>query len=248
MRANLLCMTFVLATARNVSADDGSGETIIIVGRAPGDPAADRDRALDDAPFVTIVHPDDHPAAQSVADALAASAGVQTRSLGGLGAYESVSVRGNVPGQTEVLIDGIPLARLAAGDDRPRPVRARQLRPGRAVSRRGAGRARRRRRRRRDRPDHAARPRTMTARRCARRSAPARSARATCARTTAMPTPAGAGCRRSWSAIRARPATSRTTRRTTRSSTRTTTRLRSAATTRSISSTRRRASDAPIAR
>nr|HEX4313962.1 TonB-dependent receptor [Kofleriaceae bacterium] len=99
-----------------MSADDGvgSGETIVVVGRMPGDGAPDRDRALDDAPFVTIVHPDDQPATASVADALATSAGVQARSLGGPGAYESVSVRGNVPGQTEVLIDGIPLARLAA--------------------------------------------------------------------------------------------------------------------------------------
>ncbi len=90
-------------------------KTIVVVGRVPGDAATNRDRALNaTAPFVTIVHPDDHPAAQSVADALASSSGVQTRSLGGPGAYESVSVRGNVPGQTEVLVDDLPLARLAA--------------------------------------------------------------------------------------------------------------------------------------
>ncbi|MGN6106553.1 MAG: TonB-dependent receptor plug domain-containing protein, partial [Kofleriaceae bacterium] len=80
-----------------------------------GDPphARDRERALGDAPFVTILHPDDHPATASVADALATSAGAQTRSLGGLGAYQSVSVRGAAAGHTAVLIDGIPLARIA---------------------------------------------------------------------------------------------------------------------------------------
>src|SRR5205823_13241418 len=39
--------------------------------------------------------------------------GVQARSLGGLGAYESSSVRGAAPGHTQVSIDGVPLARIA---------------------------------------------------------------------------------------------------------------------------------------
>ncbi len=99
-------------------ADSGEGETIVIVDRAPDADAApaarDRDRALGDAPFVTIVHSDDHPATTSVADALGAAAGVQSRSLGGLGAYESISVRGASPGHTSVLVDGVPLSRLAA--------------------------------------------------------------------------------------------------------------------------------------
>lgn len=89
-------------------------ETIVIVDSAPAEGARDRDRALGDAPFVTVVHPDDQPAAASVADGLATSAGVQARSLGGMGAFQAISVRGNASGQTEVLIDGVPLARLAA--------------------------------------------------------------------------------------------------------------------------------------
>ena len=96
----------------------GDEETIVIIGRAP-DPdaratARDRERALGDAPFVTIIHSEDHPATASVADAVGAAVGAQTRSLGGLGAYESVTVRGAAPGHTAVLVDGIPLARLAA--------------------------------------------------------------------------------------------------------------------------------------
>src|SRR3954462_1819544 len=92
---------------------DAPGEVIVIHDRAPGAAAPDRERALGAAPFVTVIHPDAPPAAASVADALATSAGAQTRSLGGLGAYQSVSVRGAAPGHTAVLIDGVPLARLA---------------------------------------------------------------------------------------------------------------------------------------
>ncbi|MDQ3335948.1 MAG: TonB-dependent receptor [Myxococcota bacterium] len=98
------------AFARGASAD----ETIVIEGRAPDEGDRDRDRALGDAPFVTILHPDEHAATASVADALATSAGVQTKSLGGLGAYQAVSVRGAATGHTAVLVDGVPLARLAA--------------------------------------------------------------------------------------------------------------------------------------
>ena len=109
-----------LALASSARADDrlAPGETIIVIDRAPDpdvDPQArDRDRALGDAPFVTIIHAEDHPATVSVADAVGASVGAQSRSLGGLGAYESISVRGATPGHTTVLIDGVPLARLAA--------------------------------------------------------------------------------------------------------------------------------------
>ncbi|HUJ57825.1 MAG TPA: TonB-dependent receptor, partial [Kofleriaceae bacterium] len=89
-------------------------ETIVIVDRPDDRPAArDRDRALGDAPFVTVIHPDEHPATASVADAVGTTVGALTRSLGGLGAFESVSVRGAAPGHTLVLVDGVPLARIA---------------------------------------------------------------------------------------------------------------------------------------
>lgn len=93
---------------------EAAGETIVIVDRAPGEAARDRDRALGDAPFVTVLHADAFPAAASVADAVATAVGAHTRSLGGLGAYASVTVRGAAPGHTAVLIDGVPLARIAA--------------------------------------------------------------------------------------------------------------------------------------
>ena len=97
---------------RPAAADDG--ETIIIIDHAPDQAARDRDRALGDAPFVTVLHPDEHPAAASVADAVATAVGAHARSLGGLGAYASVTVRGAAPGHTAILIDGVPLARIAA--------------------------------------------------------------------------------------------------------------------------------------
>lgn len=103
-----ICVVCALAEA--ASAD----ETIVIEDRAPDDADRDRARSLGDAPFVTILHPDEHPATASVADALATSAGVQTKSLGGMGAYQAISVRGAAAGHTAVLVDGIPLARLAA--------------------------------------------------------------------------------------------------------------------------------------
>jgi vitamin B12 transporter len=112
--AGFVCAALA-APDRSALADDRSeGEVIVIEGRAPTDRARDRDRALGDAPFVTVLHPDEHAATASIADALASSAGVNRRSLGGLGAFESVSVRGASPGHTAVLIDGVPLARIAA--------------------------------------------------------------------------------------------------------------------------------------
>jgi iron complex outermembrane receptor protein len=113
---NRIVLVSVLASSASYADPATSGgETIIVIDKAP-DPAAvpDRDRALGDAPFVTVIHPDDHPATASVADAVGEAVGAQTRSLGGLGAYESVTVRGAPPGHTAVLIDGVPVARIAA--------------------------------------------------------------------------------------------------------------------------------------
>src|SRR5665647_522950 len=110
------CVVLAVASA-NASAEPEAivdAETIVIIDRAPEEGARDRARALGEAPFVTVVHPADHPATASVADALATSAGAMTRSLGGSGSYQSVSVRGTSPGNTSVLIDGVPLARIAA--------------------------------------------------------------------------------------------------------------------------------------
>lgn len=112
-RFTLSCLLLALCGNAAARADDAAGETIVIEDTAPDDKARGRDRALRDAPFVTIIPADEQAGNASVADALATSAGAHVRSLGGLGAYESVSVRGAAPGHTSVLVDGIPLARLA---------------------------------------------------------------------------------------------------------------------------------------
>ncbi|MCX5742594.1 MAG: TonB-dependent receptor plug domain-containing protein, partial [Proteobacteria bacterium] len=91
-----------------------AAEAIVIIDDRPSEVARDRDRALADTPFVSILHPDDHPAASSVADALATTVGAHGTSLGGLGAYQSISLRGASPGHTLIAIDGVPLARIAA--------------------------------------------------------------------------------------------------------------------------------------
>lgn len=113
-RTTIAALLVLSGTASADDPDEAPPETIIVIDRKPDSEAArDRDRALGDAPFVTIVHAEDHPATTSVADALGSTVGVHTRSLGGLGAYQSISVRGTAPGHTSVLVDGVPLARLA---------------------------------------------------------------------------------------------------------------------------------------
>ncbi len=80
------------------------------------DPAhADAARATDDPAFATVVHIDDHAGeTTSIAEALARTAGVHVRSLGGLGGYSSISVRGHASGHTAVFVNGVPLSRVAS--------------------------------------------------------------------------------------------------------------------------------------
>ena len=108
------CALLGASTARaDEPGETKRAETIEIEGRAPDQLARDRSRALEDAPFVSVLHADEHAATASVADAIATSAGATKRSSGGLGAFASISVRGASPGHTAVLIDGVPLAKLA---------------------------------------------------------------------------------------------------------------------------------------
>ena len=114
-RRTAIAALLLLRGTASADEETAPAETIIINDRKPDrEEARDRDRALGDAPFVTIVHAEDHPATTSVADALGSTVGVHTRSLGGLGSFQSISVRGAAPGHTSVLVDGVPLARLAS--------------------------------------------------------------------------------------------------------------------------------------
>ena len=119
----LLC-TFAASSAAHADPGTIGDETIVVlgakrggVGDLVGDSTAARDggRALGEAPFVTVVHSDDHDGElATMAEVLGQSVGVQTRSLGGLGAFASISVRGASAGHTAVLIDGVPLSRIAS--------------------------------------------------------------------------------------------------------------------------------------
>lgn len=74
----------------------------------------DAARALEEPAFVTVVRLDDRRGETlSAAEALAETVGVTVRSLGGLGAFASLSMRGAPSGQTEILVDGVPLSRFA---------------------------------------------------------------------------------------------------------------------------------------
>jgi len=75
----------------------------------------DRERALERPAFVTVVRVDDRALeTTSVAEVLAESVGVRVRSLGGLGSFSSLSMRGTGSGNTAVLVDGVPLSTLAS--------------------------------------------------------------------------------------------------------------------------------------
>lgn len=76
---------------------------------------ADADRALRESGFVTVVRVDERAGeAASMAEILGETVGAHVRSLGGLGSFSSLSVRGASPGHTAVLVDGVPLARLGS--------------------------------------------------------------------------------------------------------------------------------------
>jgi len=76
---------------------------------------ADAERALAESGFVTVMRVDERAGeAATMADILAATVGVHVRSLGGLGSFSSLSVRGASSGQTAVVVDGVPLARLGS--------------------------------------------------------------------------------------------------------------------------------------
>ncbi len=93
------------------------GEVIEIHGQAPDSDGvhANAARALDETAFVTVVHVDDYEGqTTSVAELVSESVGVRARSMGGLGSFSSISVRGADAGHTAVFVDGIPLSRLAS--------------------------------------------------------------------------------------------------------------------------------------
>lgn len=93
----------------NAAGPRGGGPELI----GEGAEARDRRRGLADSAFVTIVHVDERAGeTRGVAEAVGATVGAEARSLGGLGSFSSIAVRGASPGHTQVLVDGVALSRL----------------------------------------------------------------------------------------------------------------------------------------
>src|SRR5262245_49852859 len=73
----------------------------------PDPRAIDGAEALDNPAFATTVRIDNRELENpDVASVLAETVGVSVRSLGGLGSFSSLSVRGAAPGHTAVFVDG----------------------------------------------------------------------------------------------------------------------------------------------
>jgi iron complex outermembrane receptor protein len=94
-----------------VDARTGGPDDLVSHGSGHGE----RERALGESGFTTVVRVNQH-AGETVplAEALAETVGVHVRSLGGLGGFSSLSVRGAPTGHTAVFVDGVPLARLGS--------------------------------------------------------------------------------------------------------------------------------------
>jgi vitamin B12 transporter len=72
-------------------------------------------RALDEAEFSTVIRVDDFEGeTRTLAEVLSSSVGAHVRSLGGLGAFSSLSVRGGASGHTPVFVDGVPQPQLGS--------------------------------------------------------------------------------------------------------------------------------------
>lgn len=96
-----------LACAAAMSAGADPVETIVVTGRRFEHPAGEAPTAS----RTTIDVEARFDPGDSVADALAESAGVQVRRFGGLGAFSTVSIRGSAADQVLFFLDGVPLSR-----------------------------------------------------------------------------------------------------------------------------------------
>ena len=75
-------------------------------------------REAADAPssFATVIRPaDENVTFENLSELLSASPGVTTRSLGGLGQYSTVSIRGSSPEQVSVYLDGVRMNTASGG-------------------------------------------------------------------------------------------------------------------------------------
>jgi vitamin B12 transporter len=124
--SSIACLLVCAAAPPLGRAEEQKGEVIVVppVDTRAGDKGdlvspearhADADRSLREAGFVTVVRVDERAGeSATMAEVLGETVGAHVRSLGGLGSFSSLSVRGASPGHTAVVVDGVPLARLGS--------------------------------------------------------------------------------------------------------------------------------------
>lgn len=96
----------ILPRARKAGTSDLLGESHEHAGAAVG---------LERSAFATVVQVEESEGERrTVSEVLARTVGVSSQSLGGLGAFSSISVRGADASHTTVLVDGVPLSRIAS--------------------------------------------------------------------------------------------------------------------------------------
>lgn len=78
--------------------------------------ASRKGRLMETAQSISVIKPEEWVGTQNgIADVVAAQAGVQTRKYGGIGSFQTVSVRGVSGSEVLVLLDGLPLNSAMGG-------------------------------------------------------------------------------------------------------------------------------------
>ncbi|GAB4303770.1 MAG: TonB-dependent receptor [Myxococcota bacterium] len=90
-------------------------EEVVDVGTVKVSERRERQESLieSESGFVTVIEVSGTPTALSVSELLSREAGVSTRSLGGLGSFALVSIRGSSSEQVNIYVDGIPMNNAA---------------------------------------------------------------------------------------------------------------------------------------
>lgn len=91
--------------------DTGMGEIII-----EGEKTHPKKAAEEKSIFVGIIEPEDSIGkAETVPELISEAVGVNVRSIGGLGSFATLSIRGSSSGQVQIYLDGVPLTGASTG-------------------------------------------------------------------------------------------------------------------------------------
>ncbi len=107
-RAVVVCAAAAVGLPAAARADGDPFGTVVVRGARPDE--------ANDLSSTTRIYLDESRAQQtSVAEVLAGEAGVRVRSRGGVGSFQSVSIRGSEAAEVAVLLDGAPISRAGFG-------------------------------------------------------------------------------------------------------------------------------------